>query len=107
MSKERARRRAVREAEAARERVVRERRLARRARRRALVRRLTPTVRRGRTGRLPRHSRGERAAIVVLTGAAILLIWSLVDDLALRLALVALLLLVLPAIVVIALDRRT
>ncbi|NJP35260.1 hypothetical protein [Micromonospora thermarum] len=107
MSKERARRRAVREAEAARERVIRERRLAHRARRRALARRVTPTLRRGRTGRLPRHSRGERAAIVVLTGAAILLIWSLVDDLALRLALVALLLLVLPAIVVIALDRRT
>ncbi|MER7461207.1 hypothetical protein [Micromonospora sp. NPDC126480] len=107
MSKERARRRAAREAEAARQRVVRERQLARRARRRALVRRLTPTLRRGRTGRLPRHSRRERAAIVVLTGAAILLIWSLVDDLALRLALVALLLLVLPAIVVIALDRRT
>lgn len=107
MSKERARRRAAREAEAARQREIRERRLARQARRRALVRRLTPTLRRGRTGRLPRHTRGERAAIVVLTGAAVLLIWSLVDDLALRLALVALLLLVLPAIVVIALDRRT
>ncbi len=107
MSKERARRRAVREAEAARQRVVRERRFARRARRRALLRRLTPRLRRGRTGRLPRHTRAERAAIVGLTAAAVLLIWALVDDLALRLALVALLLLVLPAIVVIALDRRT
>ncbi|MDO3704666.1 hypothetical protein Q3W71_23670 [Micromonospora sp. C28SCA-DRY-2] len=107
MSKERARRRAEREATLARERVVRQRRSARRARRRALLRRVTPTVRRGRTGRLPRHSRGERAAIVLLTLAAIILIWSLVDDLALRLALVVLLLLVLPAIVVIALDRRT
>ncbi|SCL69348.1 hypothetical protein GA0070606_5051 [Micromonospora citrea] len=107
MSKERARRRAAREAEAARERLVRQRRTARRQRRRALVRRLTPVLRRRRAGRLPRHSRGERAAIVLLTLAAMLLIWSLVDDLALRIALVVLLLLVLPAIVVIALDRRT
>lgn len=107
MSKERARRRAAREAEAARRRVVRQRQLARQARRRALVRRLTPTVRRGRIGRLPRRTRGERAAIVLSTVAAIMLIWSLVDDLALRIALVALLLLVLPAIVVIALGRRS
>ncbi|MEU4780321.1 hypothetical protein [Micromonospora sp. NPDC023633] len=107
MSKERARRRAAREAEAARERVVRERRAARRSRRRALVRRMTPSLRRGRTGRLPRHSRGERAAIVLLTLVAMVLIWSFVDDLALRIALIVLLLLVLPAIVVIALDRRT
>ncbi|MFI9640083.1 hypothetical protein ACIG87_08445 [Micromonospora sp. NPDC051925] len=106
MSKERARRRAVREAAAARDRVVRQRKLARRQRRRALVRRVTPQWRRGRTGRLARRSRGERAAIVGLTGAALLLIWVFVDDLALRMALVVLLLLVLPAIVVIALDRR-
>ncbi|MCN0151435.1 hypothetical protein [Salinispora arenicola] len=107
MSKERARRRAAREAEAAQRRVVRQRQLARQARRRALVRRLTPTVRRGRIGRLSRRTRGERAAIVLSTVAAIMLIWSLVDDLALRIALVALLLLVLPAIVVIALGRRS
>ncbi|WP_406042692.1 hypothetical protein OG799_02570 [Micromonospora sp. NBC_00898] len=107
MSKERARRRAVRQAEAEAERAVRRRRVARRERRRAVVRRLTPTIRRGRTGRLARHTRGERAAIVLLTGAALVGIWYFVDDLALRLALVVLLLLVLPAIVVIALDRRT
>ncbi len=41
------------------------------------------------------------------TVAVILMIWTLVDDLALRFGLVALLLLVLPAIVVIALDRRS
>ncbi|MGV9214777.1 hypothetical protein ACTFTM_23190 [Micromonospora sp. RB23] len=107
MSRERARRRAEREAELARERAVRQRRVARRQRRRAVLRRLTPQVRRGRTGRLARHSRGERAAIVLLTGAAMILIWTFVDDLALRVALIVLLLLVLPAIVVIALDRRT
>ncbi|MFE9205971.1 hypothetical protein [Micromonospora sp. NPDC007230] len=107
MSKERARRREAREAQLEAERAVRRRRAARRERRRALVRRLTPRLRRGRTGRLRRHTRGERAAIVLLTGAALAGIWTLVDDLALRLALVVLLLLVLPAIVVIALDRRT
>ncbi|MFE9958726.1 hypothetical protein [Micromonospora sp. NPDC005299] len=106
MSKERARRREARQAEQERERAARARRVARRARRRAVVRRLTLTPRRGRTGRLRRHSRGERAAIALLTGAAVAGIWSFVDDLALRLALVVLLLLVLPAIVVIALDRR-
>ncbi|MFI7077289.1 hypothetical protein ACIBO1_08345 [Micromonospora sp. NPDC049903] len=107
MSKERARRRAVREAEAARRQVVRERAMARRARRRALVRRLVPTARRGRTGRLLRYSRGERAAIVALTLAALVLIWLLVPDLGLRLLLIVLLLLVLPVIVVIALNRRS
>jgi fatty acid desaturase len=107
VSKERARRRAARLAEVERERVVRRRQVARRERRRAVVRRLTPTLRRGRTGRLARHTRRERAAIVLLTGVALVGIWSFVDDLALRLALVVLLLLVLPAIVVIALDRRT
>ncbi|TDB88042.1 hypothetical protein E1091_15455 [Micromonospora fluostatini] len=107
MSKERARLRAAREAEQARQRAARERRVARRDRRRALLRRLTPRWRRRRTGRLLRHSRRERLAIVALTGVAVLGIWVLVDNLALRLALIALLLLVLPAIVVIALDRRT
>ncbi|MBY8872749.1 hypothetical protein K7640_12980 [Micromonospora sp. PLK6-60] len=107
MSKERARRREVREAQQAAERAARQRRVARRERRRALVRRLTPRVRLGRSGRLPRHTRGERAGIVLLTGVALAGIWSFVDDLALRLALVVLLLLVLPAIVVIALDRRS
>ncbi|MCF0095745.1 hypothetical protein [Micromonospora sp. MH99] len=107
MSRERARRRAEREAELARERAARQRRVARRQRRRAVVRRLTPQLRRGRTGRLARHTRGERAAIVLLTVAAMILIWTFVDDVALRVALIVLLLLVLPAIVVIALDRRT
>ncbi|MCX5066351.1 hypothetical protein OOJ91_10730 [Micromonospora lupini] len=107
MSRERARRRAEREAVLARERAARQRRVARRQRRRAVVRLLTPQLRRGRTGRLARHTRGERAAIVLLTGAALILIWTFVDDLALRVALIVLLLLVLPAIVVIALDRRT
>ncbi|NBE83730.1 hypothetical protein [Micromonospora rubida] len=107
MSKERARRREAREAQLERERAVRRRRVGRRERRRAVVRRLLPRRSRRSSGRLARHTRGERAAIVGLTGVALFSIWSFVDDLALRLVLVVLLLLVLPAFVVIALGRRS
>ncbi|WP_320067043.1 hypothetical protein [Micromonospora sp. RTGN7] len=107
MSKDRARRREAREAQLARERAVRRRRVARRERRRAVLRRLTLRRPRRSSGGLTRRSRGERAAIVGLTGVAVLAIWSFVDDLALRLVLVVLLLLVLPAAVVIALGRRS
>ncbi|HEU4424518.1 MAG TPA: hypothetical protein VFR67_18470 [Pilimelia sp.] len=108
MSKERARRRAARQAEAEAARARRQRSLARRERRRALLRRLTPRRPGRRTGRLfARRNRGQRAAIVVATLAAVGVVWQLVGPLALRLALIALLLLALPAFVVIALDRRT
>jgi Flp pilus assembly protein TadB len=108
VSRERARRRAARLAEEERERALRARRVARRQRRRALVRRLTPRLPDRRTGRLfARRSRGERAGIAVLSLAVLAVIWVLVDDLALRLALAAVTLLALPAFVVIALDRRT
>lgn len=107
MSKERARRRAARLAEAERQRAARARREARRQRRRVLLRRLRPRPA-GRTGRLlARRSRGERATVAALSLGAGLIIWLVVDNLALRLALLALLILVLPAVVVIALDRRT
>lgn len=106
MSKERARRRQARQAELERQRAIRRRQVARRERRRALVRRLTPRWPRRRVGRLTRYTRAERAAIVGLTGLALVAIWVFVDDLALRLALGMLLLLALPAIVVLALDRR-
>ncbi|SDZ08100.1 hypothetical protein SAMN05444365_105223 [Micromonospora pattaloongensis] len=108
MSKERARRRAAREAEAERQRAKRARLVARRERRRALVGRLTPRLPRRRTGRLfPRRSAGERAGITVLTLALLAVVWLLVDDPALRLLLIVLGLLGLPALVVIALGRRT
>ena len=82
--------------------------MARRQRRRALLRALTPRIRRRRTGRLlPRRARGERAVIGVGTIGLLLLVWLLVDPLALRLALTAVLLLALPALVVIAFGRRT
>ncbi|MBO4206039.1 hypothetical protein [Micromonospora echinofusca] len=108
MSRERARRRAEREAVAERERAARQRKRARRERWRALLRRLTPRLPDRRTGRLqPRRTRAERSGIVLVTLAVGALIWALVDDLALRVLLSLVLVLVLPAVVVIALDRRT
>ncbi|ROT31195.1 hypothetical protein [Micromonospora sp. HM5-17] len=108
MSRERARRRAARLAEAERARAARARAVARRQRRRALLRRLTPRLPDRRTGRIfPRRSRGERAGVAVLSLVALGGIWLLVDDLALRLGLIVLVLLALPAVVVIALGRRT
>ncbi|MEV4534964.1 hypothetical protein AB0J82_14150 [Asanoa sp. NPDC049518] len=106
MAKERALRRAAREAEAAKLRARRARVVARRQRRRALVARLTP--KRRRTGRLlARRTRGQRAGIAVVTLVLLALVWFLVDDVALRLVLTLLGLLCLPALVVVALGRRT
>jgi Flp pilus assembly protein TadB len=108
MVKERARRRAEREAAAEIGRARRDREVARRARRRAVVRALTPRVRRRRTGRLlPRRSPAQRAGIVVLTLLAIGAIWYLAPDPTLRLVLITVLLLALPVFVVLALGRRT
>ncbi|MEJ3747748.1 hypothetical protein WEI85_31205 [Actinomycetes bacterium KLBMP 9797] len=105
MSKERAKRRAERAAVVARERAVAERR----RQRRAALRRLRPSLpRRRRTGRLfARRSRAQRAGIAALTVVLLALVWLLVEPVALRIALIALSLLVLPAVVVIALGRRT
>jgi hypothetical protein len=108
VSKERARRRAEREAVASAERARRARAVARRERRRAVLRRITPRLPDRRTGRLfARRNRAQRAAIVVLAVAVAGVVWQVVDPLALRLALIALLLLALPAFIVIALGRRT
>lgn len=54
-----------------------------------------------------RRGRGERAAIVGFSLVAITVVWLLVDVLALRLALIILLLIALPAFVIIAFGRRT
>jgi Flp pilus assembly protein TadB len=107
VSKERARRRAVRLAQQEKERAARARSTSRRQRRQATLRRLTPR-RPGRTGRLfVRRSRTERAGIAVLAVASLVVVWLAVPDMALRLLLIAVLLLVAPAAVVIALGRRT
>jgi hypothetical protein len=107
MSKQRAVRRAVREAEAAAARAARERAAARRTRRRAIVRRLTPRLPHRRVGKLyPRRSRAERTLIVALLALSVFIVWMTVDDLATRIALTATLLIAAPAIVVLAFGRR-
>ena len=105
MSKERARRRAERLAVLEKEKAARARRVARRARRRALVRSLTPR-RRG-AGRLYRRSRGQRIGIAVVPVVAAVAVWVLVPELALRIVLLAMIVLVLPAVVVVVLGRRS
>ncbi|MFC4108104.1 hypothetical protein [Micromonospora zhanjiangensis] len=107
MSKERARLRAARQAEAERQRAARARKSARRARRRAVLSRLVPQLPDRRTGRIGRRSRGERAGILAGALVALAAIWLLVDELALRIVLVVLLVLALPAVVVLVLGRRT
>ena len=106
MSKERARRRAERLAVLEKERAVRARKVARRQRRRALVRRLTP----GRlpsSGRLHRRSRGQRIGIVLVPLAAAVAVWVLVPDPALRIVLTAMIVIAVPALVVLVLGRRS
>jgi Flp pilus assembly protein TadB len=104
MSKERARRRAERLAVLEKEKAARARKVARRQRRRTVVRRLTPQV--GRSGRLYRRSPRQRAGIVVVPLLAVLLIWLFVPDLALRIVLTVVIALALPALVVVVLGRR-
>jgi Flp pilus assembly protein TadB len=107
VSRERARRRAARLAEQERQRAARARKVARRQRRRVLLRRLAVRLPDRRTGRLVRRSRGERAGIAVAALLLLAAIWFLVDDPALRLALVVVLVLGLPAGVVLVLGRRS
>jgi Flp pilus assembly protein TadB len=104
VSKERARRRAERVAVLEREKAARARRVSRRQSRRALVRKLTPQ-RRG-SGRIYRRSRAQRAGIVVIPLVAAGLVWFLVPEIALRIVLIALIVLVLPVVVVVVLGRR-
>ncbi len=108
MSKERAIRRAAREAEEAAVRAKRSRAVARRARGRAIRRKLTPRLPdRGRVGKLyPRRTRGERAIIVVVFAVLVLFIWTYFDDLTTRIALIVTMLIVMPAVVVLAFGRR-
>ena len=105
MSKERARRRAERLAVLEKEKAVRARRSTRRQRRRALVRSLK-LKRRPRSGTLYKRSRAQRTGIAIIPLIAALAVWFLVPDLALRLVLIAMLVLVLPALVVVVLGRR-
>jgi Flp pilus assembly protein TadB len=105
VSKERARRRAERLAVMEKEKAVRARRSTRRQRRRALVRSLK-LKRRPSSGTLYRRSRAQRTGIAIIPLIAALAVWFLVPELALRLVLIAMIVLVLPALVVVVLGRR-
>jgi hypothetical protein len=105
VSKERARRRAERLAVLEREKAARARKVARRQRRRELLRRLTPRV--GRTGRLYARSRRQRVGIVVVPLMAAAAVWLLVPETALRVVLTIVIVMTLPAVVVLVLGRRT
>jgi hypothetical protein len=109
MSKERAARRAARETEQQAARASRARQVARRAKRREIKRRLTPTLpKRGRVGKIfPRRSASERFVIGVVFFGLLAFIWYEFDDLGTRIALTAILVLVLPAFVVIAFGRKS
>jgi hypothetical protein len=103
VSKERARRRAEREALATSQRVRRERK----TRRRAAIRRLVPRRKIRRTGKLfARRTRTQRAIIATGVLLALVLVWSLVDSLSTRIGLTAFVVVATPALVVLTLDRR-
>jgi Flp pilus assembly protein TadB len=107
VSKERARTRAARVAVAEKEKAKRARRVSRRLRRQAFLRGLIPRRRR-RTGRLfVRRSRAQRIGLVVVPLLVVGAVLLLVDDPALRLVLLALFVLALPALVVVVLGRRS
>jgi hypothetical protein len=83
-----------------------ERSRERAARRRALVRRVTP--RRRRTGRLyARRALVQRIGIALVAALAVGLVWWQFDDLATRLALTVVIAVAAPAAVVLTFDRRT
>jgi hypothetical protein len=104
VSKDRARRRAERLAVLDKEKAARARVVARRQQRRALVRKMTP--RRGRSGRLHVFTRAEKTGVMVLPLIAAGAVWWLIPDTALRIILIAMIVLVLPVLVVVVLGRR-
>ena len=105
MSRERAKRRAERLAVLEREKAARARRSVRRQRRRAVLNSLKP--KRGpSSGTLYKRSRAQRTGIAIIPLAAASLVWFLIPDPALRIVLIALIVLVLPALVVVVLGRR-
>jgi hypothetical protein len=107
LSKERALRRAERQAVAQAARAARERAVRRRARRRAAIRRITPRLPDRRTGKLfARRSRGERTAIAVGVILVLLPIWVYVDPLLARIGLTVLVAVATPIVVLLILDRR-
>lgn len=109
MSKERARRRAEREAERARAIRANEERQARRARRRALVGRLTPRpVRYARQrGLVARRHRAQNAVVALGFVLLQVVVWLVWGSLTVSLAVLVFSLLLAPVVVTLAFDRRT
>jgi len=105
MAKERARRRAERLAVLEREKAARARQVARRDRRRTMLRRLRP-ARRGRTGTVRRFSRTEKTGLIVVPLVAASAVWFLIPEIGLRIVLIALIVLVLPALTAVVIGRR-
>ncbi|MEU4236564.1 hypothetical protein [Actinoplanes sp. NPDC026619] len=104
MSKERARRRAERLAVLEKEKAARARKVARRQRRREVVRKLTPRV--GRPGRIYRSSTRERIGMALVPLLAIAAVWLLVPDVPLRIVLSIMIVIALPVLVVLVRGRR-
>ncbi len=106
MSRERAQRRAARQAEVEKRQAEAQRRAARSARWQALRDRVVP--RRGRTGRLTgRRNRAQLSGIAVGLIVVLSLTWYLVDTWPERIAVAVLALLALPAIVTLTTNRST
>jgi len=106
VSRERAQRRAARQAEAEQRQAQARRRATRSARWRRLRERILP--RRRRTGRLSsRRNRAQFAGIAVGIIVALSVAWYAVDSWPERVAATVLALLALPAIVTLTLDRST
>lgn len=108
MSKDRARRRAVREAERRHAIRLNERRQARAARRRAVLGRLTPRpVRLARPGGLLARRRRAQNAVVALGFVLVqVLVWLLWGSPLVSFGAVVLSLLLIPVVVTLAFDRR-
>ncbi|GAA3807149.1 hypothetical protein GCM10022226_29120 [Sphaerisporangium flaviroseum] len=112
MSKERARRRAEREAEQARQAAVRAEREARMARRRELRNRLVAVlprpVRVARQGGLiARRQRAQNAVVAVLFVLVQVVAWLLLSGWAARLGVLVLSLLLVPMLITVVFDRRS
>jgi hypothetical protein len=105
VSKERALRRAEREAARAVAESRRQRMQRRRAWRSAMLRRLRPKSSRRAWG-LGRRTPGQRSALVGFALAALLAVWYFVDSWSARIALSVLVLLALPVVAVVTFDRK-
>ena len=88
-----------------REKAARARKVARRRHLRTVAGRLRPP-RRGRTGTVRRFSRAERTGLIVVPLVAATAVWFLIPEIGLRILLIALILIALPALTAVTIGRR-